>query len=274
MKLMRNILIIVLLFSVVLISCKKEKEWVSLASKVGFAVAQSLTEADAMQICAMDVAKNRGNIAGHLIVPPTSTILFQDSLFSDGDGLEFSIDFGVLRAEKPYGLKCLDGKFRAGKLNCTLSKQYFDSATVISCKASNAFYVGNGTEMFNMIGEIVLSRINVSNWTVTQDLIIDALHLDKMYLESELTLTEAVERLTYVGIATGNAVGSEDAYSMTITKPLEKLATCSNTFVDGKCEISVNEDKVLLDFNPYNDRTSDAIARASLNSYEKIFIIH
>jgi len=263
-------------FCLLQFGCKKEKELVSLASNVGFSAAQSATEADAMLITALDIAQHFKNPSAFNVIPSAAKITYVDSSFMDGTGVRFLIDFGAIRREKPKGMQCLDGKFRAGIMECSMSLPFQDSGNKISAivPSTSDFYTGNGTEMFQILGNINLFRTGLNQWDANEDLEIDALHLNAMTWRANLTLAIGSESHSYTG--SGSGLSSEDntIYSFEILDDWVKMNNCPNTFIQGTCDISAQSEVSYLDFNPYNDQICDEVARVSLNRFEKIFYLH
>ncbi len=120
-----------------------------------------------------DVASTDGKIkkTGGTILPSGAAVVFRDSLYTDGDGIDFYIDFGPLGTTAPFGLLCLDGKYRSGKLNITVSQPYLSVGTVVVVNLSDAdaFHVGNGTDMYQLMGNksITRSSTNILDVDVT-----------------------------------------------------------------------------------------------------------
>ncbi len=271
---MRIIIAITCFLSLFQLSCKKEKDAVSLASEVGFAAAQSATEADAMLTAALDLVKDFKNPSNWTVIPSSAKITYIDSSFSDFTGVSFRIDFGPVRSNKPRGMLCLDGKYRSGVLECSMRAPYLDSGNRINAHHLNEFYTGNGTEMFLMKGNINLLRTGQTSWQVNEDLEIDALHLSVMSWKADLTMNQNNGSHSYLGTSSGVSSSEGKSYNLTISDPLVKKENCPNTFIKGICDISVNSEVIFLDFNPYSDQVCDEVARTSLNRFEKIFYIH
>lgn len=271
---MRILFALTCFLSLFLLSCQKEKDAVSLASEVGFSAAQSATEADAMLNAAMDMVRNFKVPAQMSVIPSAAKITYLDSSFTDGTGVTFIIDFGPLRTEKPRGMLCTDGKYRAGTLECSMRFPLQDSGNRINAHHLNAFYTGNGTEMFKMEGDLNLLRTGPATWQVNEDLKIDALHLSAMSWKADLTMQMGAESHAYLGTSTGVSSAEGKSYTLDILEPLVKRDNCPNSFVKGNADIAVDGETVFLDFNPYNDQVCDQVARTSLNRFEKIFYIH
>jgi hypothetical protein len=58
------------------------------------------------------------------LLPNGALVSFTDSVFSDGDGIDFEIDYGPLGTTSPKGRLCKDGRYRAGKVHVGMNKRW------------------------------------------------------------------------------------------------------------------------------------------------------
>ncbi len=87
-----------------------------------------------------DFTSNDGRTrSGNTILPNGAIINFTDSSYSDGDGIECTIDFGPKNPIAPFGRLCNDGRYRAGILHITSSNRYGVVGNIIISTLVNAF---------------------------------------------------------------------------------------------------------------------------------------
>lgn len=107
---------------------------------------------------AEDVASSDGrlNKTGSTLLPSGAKMEFTDSLFTDGDGVEYSIDFGALP-----GVLCLDGVTRAGRINISQTARYSEVNAVaeINILEANNFYVSTTGGMTKVSGKAIITRL-------------------------------------------------------------------------------------------------------------------
>lgn len=233
-----------------------------------------------------DVASSdaRLNKTGGTLLPSGALLVFTDSLWTDGDGKEFYIDFGPKGDIAPFGLLCQDGKYRAGRLNATLSKPYKEVGAELTINISDldSFYSGNGVDMFQISGnkKITRSAENLLNINVNDMLVKD---LDKII---HWTASTQIERTYDAGPGiwndqfkfTGNGNGinrNGENFTVNINEPLLKKveAGCSKTFVSGiiALEVTNSGKKITVDYDPYKNAACDNLAEADINGKKTIF---
>ncbi len=105
-----------------------------------------------------DVASSdaRLNKTGSTLLPSGAKIEFTDSLFTDGDGVDYSVDFGPLP-----GLLCLDGVTRAGRIDVSQSDRYreINAVTTVNISETNGFHVSTTGGMTKVSGKATLTRL-------------------------------------------------------------------------------------------------------------------
>lgn len=235
-----------------------------------------------------DVAStdNRSKKGGSTILPSGAVLNWIDTSFTDGDPVEFNIDFGSLGATPSYGTLCGDGKYRAGVVHITLTKRYTEVGAKLTVKAEDAdnYYVGDGTNMFKLTGTLDVERTAQESVTLTTTscTIKDLLSQTRTFSGTK-TITRTAGSST-PGIwgdeytITGNGSGTTkngDSYTWNITTPLlKKLQTgCAKTFTVGVIEIkntSANQ-SLKLDFDPFQNGACDKTARAIIGNWHKDF---
>lgn len=237
-----------------------------------------------------DINQSDGKIkkGASTILPSGAILSWQDSLFSDGNGIEYTLDFGPVGTTVPKGLLCGDGKFRAGKLHVKVSNRYLlvGTTATISCASSDEYYSGDGSAMFKIEGNIALTRsaaeqidIAITGGKVTDgDGKMASFNGNKTIKRTSGTGTPGMWGDTYE--VTGNGGGTNrdgDNYTWSITKELVKKMDvgCAKTFVSGIIELkntSANT-SLKIDFDPYNNQACDRIAKAIIGTREIIFTI-
>jgi hypothetical protein len=200
--------------------------------------------------------------AGSTILPSGAVLNFTDSSFTDGDGVECSIDFGPLKSSAPKGMLCNDGRYRAGVIHISVSKRYFlDSAEVtITAADADKFYAGSdGMNMTQVSGTMKLTRLTQSSIRID---VIDAGILGDQF---EIT-----------GEASGVNRNGE-SFTVKIDVPLLKKVElgCARTFVKGKITLTnVSSGKTIaIDYDPYSNQACDLTAKATINGKEYFYLV-
>lgn len=279
---------LVVAFSVLMVSCRKDKE----ETKETIVSAEDNSTVENEFTSLFDVAddfssNDRRTRAGSTILPSGAIVTFQDSSFTDGDGIECSIDFGPLKSSSPKGILCLDGRYRAGVIHITSNKRYFlDSAVVtITANSNDKFYAGNdGVNLTQISGSITLSRISQSalKIDVTNARAIN----DKGTVEwqSSRTITKLID--AGPGIlgdefqVTGEASGinrNGESFTVKIDVPLHKKVEygCARTFVKGKITLTNTSSNktIMIDYDPFNNGICDLTAKATINGKEYFYLV-
>lgn len=225
--------------------------------------------------------------SGNTILPSGAIVIFTDSVFTDGNGIAFTIDFGPIKTSIPKGIICNDGRFRAGKLHFTASKKYKEIGNVITVSATDAdgYYGGSdGVNMTNLTGTLTLTRIsdmginvNVSNAKAVND-------KGTVYWQSNRTITKTVDNgaglIGDIFEVTGSASGinrNNENFTITIDEPLIKKiqSGCARTFVKGKITLTnTSSNKTIkIDYDPLNDQACDLKAKATIGSKEFFYFV-
>lgn len=220
------------------------------------------------------------------ILPSGASVIFTDTSFADGNGVDFYIDFGLLDTAIPQGLLCKDGKYRAGRINITLDKPYTEIGAVatLTINDNDEFYTGNGQDMYKLTGVKTLTR------TAENQITIDV--ANATLFEGDYSLTWSCNRIitrTYdngPGVwgdefeitGSGNGVNrSGNAYQINITEKLLKKmnAGCAKTFIDGNMTLDVDNGKELkMEFDPYNDQACDRAVEVEIAGTKKIINVN
>jgi hypothetical protein len=225
---------------------------------------------------------------GGTILPSSATLTFTDDKFDDGDGVEFSIDFGGLGSSAPFGVLCQDGKYRAGVVNASLSKPYSEIGAVltITLNENDSFFAGNGARMSQLIGVLTVTRKSVDE--VEVDLNGGMLKTDQGK-QMELSYTRLIERIKDSGpgiwkdefliTGSGNGVNvNGEAFTVNIDEALKKIvdAGCSKTFVKGVVSLKLTDSdkQITIDYDPFDNEACDNVVEADVNGKKTTFTVN
>jgi hypothetical protein len=237
-----------------------------------------------------DINQSDGKIkkGGSTVLPSGAVFTWVDSLFTDGNGIEYSIDFGLLGSTAPKGILCGDGKYRAGVLHVKLSDHYLTIGTSVTVWADGTdnYYSGDGVNMFKVEGTLKVTRTGAEQLTVEVQ---NGKVTDPTNQVASFNGTKVIRRIAGGGTpgilgdqyeVTGNGGGVNregEAYNWAITVPLLKKmeAGCAKTFVKGIIEIQnlSAKNSLQVDFDPYNNEACDRIAKAIIGTKEIIFTV-
>jgi hypothetical protein len=221
------------------------------------------------------------------ILPSGAMVTFQDSLFfsQDNSPVVFTIDYGDLKATAPKGLLCKDGRYRAGKIHVSLKEKFgtADNQIVITIANADGYYVGNGTNMYQLTGTKTITRQGsqkkwstvVNNATLQTDKGTIAWSANRT-IEQTVDVPGAIgDEYTVTGTAQGtNAEG--ESFSANITTPLVKRLQigCLSTFVSGIWTLTNSKGDVFsVDYDPYNNAACDKTVKVKYNNKEKIITV-
>lgn len=225
--------------------------------------------------------------SGNTILPGGAVVIFQDSLFSDGDGIECTIDFGPLKPAGPKGMLCMDGRYRAGVIHLRCDKRYLldSSSVVITAHDSDKFYGGSdGVNMTQITGTLTMTRlsqtsvkINVSDARAVND-------KGTVAWQSSRTVSKTSDagpgilgdRFEITGEASGVNRNGE-SFTVKIDVPLVKKVElgCARTFVKGKITLTntASGKNIIIDYDPFNNEACDLTAKATVNNKEYFYVV-
>ena len=232
-------------------------------------------------------SNDRRTRAGNTILPSGAVLTFQDSSYTDGDGVEATIDFGPIKNTVPKGKICQDGRFRAGKIHISSNRRYFlDSAELlITVSDSDKYYAGSdGVSLTQLIGTVKIKRVDATTLKID---VMDARAInDKgtVAWQSSRTIIKLVDagagilgdQFQITGEASGiNRNGGN--FTVKIDLPLLKKVEmgCARTFVKGKITLSNTSTgkTISIDYDPYNDQACDLFAKATINGKEYFYTV-
>ncbi len=276
--------------SVAFFSCRKDNDKAETGGTITSAEDNSTAENEFTSVfdVADDFASNDSKTrAGSTILPNGTIVTFTDSSFTDGDGVECTIDFGALKTTAPYGTLCNDGRYRSGKLHFSSSDRYgvVGNIITVSADATDNYYGGSdGTNMTKLTGTLTLTRqtansinVKVTNATATNT-------NGTVSWQSDRTITKTVDAgAGLIGDefdVTGNASGvnrNGESFTITIDKALHKkiAAGCARTFVIGKITLTNTSSSktIMIDYDPYNNAACDLVAKATINNKEYFYLV-
>ncbi len=288
MKKSRLMLVVAVLATMSMSSCKKDK----LEALETITSAEDNSTAESEFTSAFDLGddlatnENRLKKAGSTILPSGAVLTITDSLFTDGDAKEFNIDFGPLGTSMPFGKLCGDGRYRAGKINFILSAPYLNVGSVLTINISDndKFFGGNGADMTQISGTKVITRVSVNQFTVM------VTNGKATNINGTVTwaATRTITRTFDAGPGllgdifeiSGSAAGTNrknEAFTVTIDIPLKKKIEigCAQTFVKGKLTLknTVSGKEIKVDYDPFNNEACDRTAKATINGKDYFYTV-
>lgn len=278
-------------------SCKKEDKDDTAAESIQSAEDNAMAESEFSAVfdASDDVAAVNNDSKetkdskslGYTVLPSGAEVIFTDSLWSDGDGIAFFIDYGELLGTAPSGLLCKDGKYRAGRIDVTLSDHYYlvNSVLSISISEDNDYYVGDGTNMTHISGYKTVTRTD----STTRHIVVTdgkaESSLGTILWSCDRTTVRTADagwglwgdEFTTTGSAQGSNInGIGFTASISEEKPLVKQLQigCARTFVSGIVTVTNNNGGVLeLDYDPYGDQACDRTAKVTVNGVSRIIMV-
>ena len=288
MKVQKLMLGMAVLANMFMVSCKRDK--IEALETITSAEDNSTAESEFTAAFDLgdDVASSDGRLkkAGTSILPSGAVLTITDSSFTDGDGKEFNVDFGPLGTVAPLGKLCGDGRYRAGKINFTLSAPYLSIGSIltISISDSDKFFGGNGSQMTQISGTKVITRTQANQFTV-------AVTNGKATNDNGTVTWAANRTITRISDAgpgllgdvfeiSGSASGTNrkgEAFTVTIDVPLKKKVDvgCAQTFVKGKLTLKNTDSgkEIIIDYDPFGNEACDRVAKATINGKDNIYTV-
>ncbi len=277
-----RLLAMVILTAMVFTSCRRE-----LAESIQSAEDNAAIETEYAQVydVVADYASTdtRTGKTDDNILPSGASVSFADTTFTDGDGIEFTIDYGVLDHGASFkGILCKDGRYRAGKIHVSMDHHWSDTPVTINITISTAdeYYVGNGTKMYKLSGLKTITRSSATSYSVT---VTNAtLQRDNGTISwssnREITQTHDAgagwydDEYEISGSASGTNVNGVTFTVNTVT-PLKKKLTlgCLSTFVSGDLMLTNSNGKMLeINYDSYNNEACDKSVTITYNGTTKV----
>lgn len=264
-------------------SCEKLVDDASETADSGEDFAQDQTAISALVDMVQDAGETQGFMMknGNSIIPASVPIEYTDTLLTDGDGIEISIDFGST------GVLCNDGWTRMGKLTLLTNNQRFSETgawiKVIIPSGQLTMTRDDETFMFQMMSSEHITITRTAANTFKVDYIFDleagypdgAGGTDREWTSpsGSFTATQTAgvdvpgasdDEFTIQGTCNGTNRGGTN-YTVTITEDLVRKvdATCSKTFTKGKLELKNDGSKTSLKLE-FGDGTCDNLIEVTL----------
>jgi hypothetical protein len=213
------------------------------------------------------------------LLPNGAVVTFTDSLFNDGDGIDFHINYGSLNSGGSYkGRLCKDGRYRSGVVHVGMTARWSEIPCVITIAISSTdqYFAGNGVKMYQLTGTKTITKTSATSYNV--EVLNATLQRDNgtVSWNAERTVTKTNDptpgwqndEYTITGSADGiNANG--DAFTAETTTPLVKLMSlgCMSTFITGKIAVTNSNGKVLsIDYDSFGDAACDKTATVYYNN--------
>ena len=271
---MKLVKIFLLLPVIWILGCSKQSERLNVAKNLGYSCGQSLTEyggifnnlyktAEALEL----------NNYQTLAIGKNVKFKWIDSLFNDGNGIVFQLQYPAMGIEKPAGFLGADAKFRAGVWEIMMSKKWSQDSVVFSIVNVGAAFQGNGFDMFNWDGKIEGQKINANNIILNGSLKMQRNKEEIMQINPQIKIEVKQGFKTYSGEGTGLAM-DQSSYQFNVQNPLKQEDSCGAGFVNGLLKISDNNYQASLDFNPYQTEACDRRVRTKVKHVEEIFYLY
>lgn len=200
-------------------------------------------------------------------------VIVIDSTYYDGDAVEFLVDFGPTNLPLKPSQKCVDGRFRGGKLRVILESHYIENTAkshlLVDDQTGYVFGSENNPLRVDHL-EIDIEREfkELLKYTIKK-LQIDSRSLE---LDGSLTLEKIAGANTpgmigdqYIMKGSGKVEMGEDDYLWEIGSPLKKKVEpgCGMIPVKGLLNLNIESlnRNVVVDFDPFDNESCDRIVR-------------
>lgn len=263
-------------------SCLKKNDPVPEDFETGEDVGYTMSLLTNINDAALDVAQTlvAPSPVAATLFPSTVIITYTDSLYTDGDGIEYEVDFwSIDSVTLNGGTQCLDERTRAGSFFISQTKPITEMGAVLTLTLSNdnkIHYVGNGNDMVRFNGSVVITRSGAKTFSITTN--VDAKYkTGKVHFESteerrEVSNTgQGIWNAVYEVSGTGKGVTREgNDFTFFVATVLKKTLQpiCSRTFVQGVVEVrnTIENANVTVNFDPKLNNECDRNFAVSLTN--------
>lgn len=270
----------ILLFSTQ--SCIKKNDPVPEDYETGEDVGYTMSLLTNIYDAALDVAQTivAPTPTAATLFPPTVTVVYTDSLYSDGDGIEYEVVFRSIDSVTfDGGTQCIDERTRAGSFFITQTKPINEVGAVLTLTLSNAdkiHYVGNSADMIRFNGTIVITRSGAKTFNIGTN--VDAkyktgkVHIETAEERKEVTnVGQGIWNAVYDVTGTGKGVTREgSSFTFFTATVLQKSVqpVCSRSFVQGLVEVknTTENANVTINFDPKFSKECDRVFAVSLTN--------
>lgn len=214
------------------------------------------------------------------IFPSDVTIAYSDSLYTDGDGIEYEVAFRSIDSiNLSGGTHCVDERIRAGSFFISQTKPINEVGAVLTLTLSNdnrIHYVGNGSDMIRFNGTIVITRSGVKTFSITTN--VDAKYKNgKVHIETgeerkEVSnIGQGIWNAVYEVTGSGKGITREGSnFTFFVATVLQKniQPICSRTYVQGMIEVknTTENANVTINFDPQFNKECDRLFAVSLTN--------
>ena len=215
------------------------------------------------------------------VLPIGAELVYLDTTFFDGDGMDVLIRFGDL-GTSPHGILCRDNIYRSGAILLSLDQDYLlDNSTLkITLSANEPFYSGDGEHMTKLLGGIKFQRIGTDRIKVkcNEFKLINSeadvsMSADLDIIEVKSNSSDETEDHICVGGDIELKSGLESA-TFSITSPLQKQSDydCLRFISTGQIQVekSTTISDITVDFDPHQDLGCDKLITITTNG-KRIF---
>lgn len=200
-------------------------------------------------------------------------VVILDSTYYDGDGIEILLDFGPSVLPLKSTQKCIDGRFRGGKLKLLLESHYIENSAKSHILAvdDEPYIFGTESQTFT------IDKLEIDVERKLRELL--SFNVKKIELSNksfELDAGITIEKITgintqgifgdhYLVKGEGHAEMNDEEFHWTINAPLLKKLEpgCGMIPVKGLINLGSekSKDQTVIDFDPFNNESCDRIIR-------------
>ncbi len=263
-------------------SCLKKNDPVPEDFETGEDVGYTMSLITNINDAALDVAQTlvAPSPSAASLLSPTVAIAYTDSLYSDGDGIEYEVVFGSIDSiTLNGGTQCFDERTRAGSFFISQTKPITEMGAVLTLTLSNdnnIHYVGNGNDMIRFNGAVVITRSGAKTFSITTN--VDAkyktgkVHFESTEERKEVSNTgQGIWNAVYEVSGTGKGVTRQGSnFTFFVATVLQKNVqpVCSRTYVQGMIEVknATENTNVTINFDPQFNKECDRLFAVSLTN--------
>lgn len=198
-------------------------------------------------------------------------IVVLDTTFYDGDGVEFVIDFGPTDIPLKSTQRCLDGRFRGGKVKVILETHYIENTAKSHVLVEEEFVFGTESQT------TTIHRLEVDVQRKLRELMeFNINHLEADDISLDLNGLLSVEKTSgintpgvfgdqYVINGQGSVEVNDDEFKWNVGAPLKKKVEPGCGMIPVKGLLNLNLERlnrnITVDFDPFENESCDRIVR-------------
>jgi hypothetical protein len=268
----KSLLFFILIFSIILTSCKKDDKEYNTKVAENYALGESMFSDVFKQVSdgslwAEDTITNKGAKSSYTSLTSSCATLSITPFDLTTFPKTLTVDYGTTNC------LCSDGRYRRGVINAVLTGWYRDSSTVITITPSNYYvndYLIEGTKTVTNKGHNTSGNLEydivVTNGSITGQEGTSTWNTNRTneWIEGESTIFNPWDDVYLIrGSANGVTVESE-AYTMNILQDLRVELSCK-WIVSGLLRIE-GSNSYTIDVD-YGNGNCDALAVVTINNY-------